>query len=147
MISPEFRTPSRDGSLGRTKAVVEVPTSVTRACVTRDVKVKEGREDQVGQLIDPSRGQTLPPKPARSSERSCRALLRTAMARVSPSKRRFVRRQDRKSRHAAGQPPNCSLLQHARPAGQSRRYGISASGPAAPHVRRLAREFGIDIMR
>ena len=127
------------------KAVVEVPSSVSG--VVKDVKVKEGEKIKVGQVIF-----TLEGGAPASGGHARRAMLRSnmfpdSMERAWHFRRRFAPRARRRSRRC---PPTSRSrrrrafsmpAQLGKVAGTEHRQPI----PAAPHVRRFAREVGVDI--
>ena len=125
------------------KAVVEVPSSVSG--VVKDVRVKEGEKVKVGQVIFTLEGDSsAPPEPAKhapveivSGQQAARLAFQAAM------------RAEGKTEEEA-LPPDRPLTvpqafampeQLGKVAGTEQREPV----PAAPHVRRLARELGVDI--
>ncbi len=128
------------------KAVVEVPSSVSG--IVKEIKVKEGEKVKVGQVIF-----TLEGGAASSSRKlRVRATHRSSMFPDSTERGwrfrpRFARRARRKSRHC--RRTSRKLRQ---PFSECRsnweKWPAPSTGkpvPAAPHVRRLAREVGVDI--
>jgi len=127
------------------KAVVEVPSSVSG--VVKEVKVKEGEKIKVGQVIFTLEGGAFPqPEPSRvrnapvehvSGQHGARLAFQAAI------------RAEGKTEEQALPPDQPQLVpaqfsmpaQLGKVAGTEHRQPI----PAAPHVRRLAREVGIDI--
>ena len=127
------------------KAVVEVPSSVSG--VVKEVKVKEGEKIKVGQVIFTLEGGVSPqPEPSRvrnapvehvSGQHGARLAFQAAI------------RAEGKTEEQALPPDQPQLVpaqfsmpaQLGKVAGTEHRQPI----PAAPHVRRLAREVGIDI--
>jgi len=125
------------------KAVVEVPSSI--GGVVKDVLVKQGEKVKVGQVIFTVEGATAPqPEPARhapvehiSEQHEARLSLQAAL------------RAEGKAEHEAlppdlpqpGEPAFTMPAQLGKVAGTEHRDPV----PAAPHVRRLAREVGVDI--
>jgi pyruvate dehydrogenase E2 component (dihydrolipoamide acetyltransferase) len=127
------------------KAVVEVPSSV--GGVVKEVKVKEGEKIKVGQVIFTLEGGTAPsaePTKARtapvehvSGQHGARLAFQAAI------------RAEGKTEEQALPPdqPQQPLPAFAMPAQLGKVAGTEHRQPipAAPHVRRLARELGIDI--
>src|SRR4051812_15253000 len=126
------------------KAVVEVPSSV--GGVVKEVKVKEGDKITVGQLIFTLEGGAVAAPPARprnapvehsSGQHGARLAFQAAI------------RAEGKTEEQALPPdqpqqtvPSFSMpAQLDKVAGTEHRQAV----PAAPHVRRLAREVGVDI--
>ncbi len=127
------------------KAVVEVPSSVSG--IVKEVKVKEGEKVKVGQVIftleggapaqpEPSRARTAPVEHV-SGQHGARLAFQAA-----------IRAEGKTEEQAL--PPDQPLpaplvfsmpVQLGKVAGTEQRQPI----PAAPHVRRLAREVGVDI--
>jgi len=127
------------------KAVVEVPSSVSG--IVKEVKVKEGEKIKVGQVIftleggvpaqpEPSRARTAPVEHV-SGQHGARLAFQAA-----------IRAEGKTEEQAL--PPDQPLpaplvfsmpVQLGKVAGTEQRQPI----PAAPHVRRLAREVGVDI--
>lgn len=146
MISPGTRVSEGQPvmELETDKAVVEVPSSVSG--VVKDVKVKEGEKIKVGQVIFTLDGAAAAPAPARprsapvehvSGQHGARLAFQAAI------------RAEGKTEEQALPPdmPQQVPAQFSMPAqlgkvaGTEHRQAI----PAAPHVRRLARELGVDI--
>ena len=126
------------------KAVVEVPSSVSG--VVKEVKVKEGEKIKVGQVIFTLEGgasaQAEPPAPGTLR----RTRFRSARSAPGVSGSDSRRGQDRRTGAAPDQPQPATPVfsmpaQLGKVAGTEHRQAI----PAAPHVRRLAREVGVDI--
>jgi pyruvate dehydrogenase E2 component (dihydrolipoamide acetyltransferase) len=125
------------------KAVVEVPSSVTG--IVKEVKVKEGEKIKVGQVIFTLEGgvsaQTARPGSAPvehvSGQHGARLAFQAAIrAEGKTEEQALPPDQPRQA------PPVFSMpVQLGKVAGTEHRQPI----PAAPHVRRLAREVGIDI--
>jgi len=127
------------------KAVVEVPSSVSG--IVKEVKVKEGEKIKVGQVIftleggapapsEPARARTVPVEHV-SGQTGARLAFQAA-----------IRAEGKTEEQAL--PPDQPLpaplvfsmpVQLGKVAGTEYRQPI----PAAPHVRRLAREVGVDI--
>ncbi|MGA9904615.1 MAG: dihydrolipoyllysine-residue acetyltransferase [Terriglobales bacterium] len=126
------------------KAVVEVPSSV--GGVVRDVKVKEGQKVKVGEVIFTLEGGAVArPEPPRrhqpvehmSGPQAARLGFQLAM------------RAEGKTEEQALPPdqPQTSAPQFTMPVQLGKVAGTEHRDPvpAAPHVRRLAREIGVDI--
>lgn len=126
------------------KAVVEVPSSISG--VVKEVKVKEGEKIKVGQVIFTLEGGAAAPAQARprtapvehvSGQHGARLAFQAAI------------RAEGKTEEQALPPdqpqpgiPSFSMPAHLeKTAGTEHRQPV----PAAPHVRRLAREVGVDI--
>ena len=127
------------------KAVVEVPSSVTG--VVKEVLVKEGEKIKVGQVIFTLEG-GAPVQRQRSEPRAGGTCLRPAGGTAGISGRDPRRGQDRRAspaaRPTAAQPPTSACRAIEQGCGD----GVTDEPvPAAPHVRRLARELGVDIQR
>src|SRR3954465_5443693 len=146
MISPGTRVSEGQPvmELETDKAVVEVPSSV--GGVVKEVKVKEGDKITVGQLIFTLEGGAVAAPPARpgnapvdhfSGKQGARLAFQAAI------------RAEGKTEEQALPPdqpqqtvPSFSMpAQLDKVAGTEHRQAV----PAAPHVRRLAREVGVDI--
>src|SRR3954451_19595576 len=124
------------------KAVVEVPSSLTG--IVKDVHVSQGEKIKVGQLIftlEPgATSQPGPQKPFRAEEVHDHA--RAAFQAVIQS--------EGKTEEQAlppDQPQAAPVATFSMPLHLDRAAGVEHRGPvpAAPHVRRLARELGVDI--
>jgi pyruvate dehydrogenase E2 component (dihydrolipoamide acetyltransferase) len=127
------------------KAVVEVPSSVSG--VVKEVKVKEGEKVKVGQVIftleggaasqsESSRPRTAPVEHV-SGQHGARLAFQAAIrAEGKTEEQALPPDQPREAVPAFTMP-----VQLGKVAGTEHRQPI----PAAPHVRRLAREIGIDI--
>jgi pyruvate dehydrogenase E2 component (dihydrolipoamide acetyltransferase) len=126
------------------KAVVEVPSSVNG--VVKDVKVKEGEKIKVGQVIFTLEGGAAAATPARprsapvehvSGQHGARLAFQAAI------------RAEGKTEEQALPPdqPHAPLPSFSMPAQLGKVAGTEhrQAVPAAPHVRRLAREIGVDI--
>ena len=125
------------------KAVVEVPSSVTGT--VKEIKVKEGEKVKVGQVIFTLEGGASAPEKAKhapvehiSEQHEARLSLQAAMqAEGKTAAQVFL--PDQPQPHA---PKAFSMPEQlGKVAGTEHR----APAPAAPHVRRLAREIGVDI--
>ena len=126
------------------KAVVEVPSSVSG--VVKDVKVKEGEKIKVGQVIftldvgpsvaQPTRPRTGPVEHV-SGQHGARLAFQAAI------------RAEGKTEEQALPPdqPHQTVPAFSMPAQLGKVAGTEHRSPipAAPHVRRLAREIGVDI--
>jgi pyruvate dehydrogenase E2 component (dihydrolipoyllysine-residue acetyltransferase) len=125
------------------KAVVEVPSSVSG--IVKDIRVKEGEKLKVGQVIFTLEGGAMP-EPARpksspvehvSGQHGARLAFQAAIQAEGKTEREALP-PDLPSRL----PPVFSMpVQLEKVAGTEHRDPI----PAAPSVRRLARELGVDI--
>jgi pyruvate dehydrogenase E2 component (dihydrolipoyllysine-residue acetyltransferase) len=127
------------------KAVVEVPSSVSG--VVKEVKVKEGEKVKVGQVIftleggsasqrESSRPRTAPVEHV-SGQHGARLAFQAAIrAEGKTEEQALPPDQPREAVPAFTMP-----VQLGKVAGTEHRQPI----PAAPHVRRLAREIGVDI--
>jgi pyruvate dehydrogenase E2 component (dihydrolipoamide acetyltransferase) len=124
------------------KAVVEVPSSLTG--IVKDVHVSQGEKIKVGQLIftlEPgATSQSSSQRPSRAEEVHDHA--RAAFQAVIQS--------EGKTEEQAlppDQPQAAPVATFSMPLHLDRAAGVEHRGPvpAAPHVRRLARELGIDI--
>ncbi len=125
------------------KAVVEVPSSVSG--VVKEVKVKEGEKVKVGQLIFTLEGSTsAAPAKAKhvpvehgSEQHDARVSLHAAIQAEGKTEEQVLRPDQ----------PQPSAVSFAMPANLAKTAGTEhrAPVPAAPHVRRLARELGVDI--
>ena len=126
------------------KAVVEVPSSVSG--VVKEVKVKEGEKIKVGQVIFTLEGGAAAPQTARprtapvehvSGQHGARLAFQAAI------------RAEGKTEEQALPPdqPHQPLPAFSMPAQLEKVAGTEHRQPvpAAPHVRRLAREVGVDI--
>jgi pyruvate dehydrogenase E2 component (dihydrolipoamide acetyltransferase) len=124
------------------KAVVEVPSSLTG--IVKDVQVSQGDKIKVGQVIftlEPgATSQSASQKPSRAEDVHDHA--RAAFQAVIQS--------EGKTEEQAlppDQPQAAPVATFSMPLHLDRAAGVEHRGPvpAAPHVRRLARELGIDI--
>lgn len=124
------------------KAVVEVPSSVSG--VVKQIKVKEGETLKVGQVIftmeggaaETARAQHVPVEHA-SEQAEARLAFQTAIRAEGKTEEQVLPPDRPQIVAAAFSMPS----QLGKTAGSSDREPV----PAAPHVRRLARELGIDI--
>jgi pyruvate dehydrogenase E2 component (dihydrolipoamide acetyltransferase) len=126
------------------KAVVEVPSSVTGT--VKEIKVKEGQKVKVGQVIFTLEGgASAPPEKAKhapvehiSEQHQARLSLQAAMqAEGKTAAQVFLPDQP--------QPPAPKAFAMPEQLGKVAGTEQRAPAPAAPHVRRLAREIGVDI--
>jgi pyruvate dehydrogenase E2 component (dihydrolipoamide acetyltransferase) len=145
MISPGMKVSEGQPvmELETDKAVVEVPSSVNG--VVKDVKVKEGQKVKVGQLIFTLEGGTAAQaEPVRhtpvehvSGQHAARLAFQAAIRAEGKTEEQALPPDQ-----PAQLPPDFNLpAQLGKVAGTEHREPV----PAAPHVRRLARELGIDI--
>ena len=125
------------------KAVVEVPSSVSG--VVKDIQVKEGDKVKVGQVIFTLEGAPTAPPEKRASapvehisgQQAARLAFHLAMKAEGKTEQQAL--PPDKPMQA---PPSFSMpVQLGKVAGTEHREPV----PAAPHVRRLARELGLDI--
>jgi pyruvate dehydrogenase E2 component (dihydrolipoamide acetyltransferase) len=127
------------------KAVVEVPSSVSG--VVKEVKVKEGEKIKVGQTIftleggaaaspEPAKARTAPVEHV-SGQHGARLAFQAAIRAEGKTEEQALPPDQPKQGTAAFTLP----AQLGKVAGTEHRQPI----PAAPHVRRLAREIGVDI--
>jgi pyruvate dehydrogenase E2 component (dihydrolipoamide acetyltransferase) len=124
------------------KAVVEVPSSLTG--IVKDVHVSQGEKIKVGQLIftlEPgatSHSQSQQPSRAEESHDHARMAFQAAIQSEGKTEAQAL---------PPDQPQAAPLATFSMPLHLDRAAGVEHRGPvpAAPHVRRLARELGIDI--
>jgi pyruvate dehydrogenase E2 component (dihydrolipoamide acetyltransferase) len=126
------------------KAVVEVPSSVSG--IVKEVRVKEGEKIKVGQVIFTLEGATPAPAEPRtrstpvehvSGQHGARLAFQAAIRAEGKTEEQALPPDQP---HAA--PATFTMpVQLGKVAGTESRQPI----PAAPHVRRLARELGVDI--
>jgi pyruvate dehydrogenase E2 component (dihydrolipoyllysine-residue acetyltransferase) len=126
------------------KAVVEVPSSVSG--VVKEIKVKEGEKIKVGQLIFTLEGGVAAPPPARPSNAPVEHVSGQHGARLAFQA--AIRAEGKTEEQALppdqpqpAAPAFTMPKQLGKVAGTEHRQPI----PAAPHVRRFAREIGVDI--
>ena len=126
------------------KAVVEVPSSVSG--VVKDIKVKEGEKIKVGQVIFTLEGSA--PAPAASRTRTAPVEHVSGQHGARLAFQAAIRAEGKTEEQALPpdqpqpSPPAFSMpAQLGKVAGTEHRQPV----PAAPHVRRLAREIGVDI--
>jgi pyruvate dehydrogenase E2 component (dihydrolipoamide acetyltransferase) len=125
------------------KAVIEVPSSVSG--VVKEIKVKEGDKVKVGQVIFTLEGgaQSPPTKPAAepvehvSGQQAARLAFHLAMKAEGKTEEQALPPDRPQPAPATFTMP----VQLGKVAGTEHRDPV----PAAPHVRRLARELGLDI--
>ena len=126
------------------KAVVEVPSSVSG--VVKEVKVKEGEKIKVGQVIftleggaavaEPAKKQTGPVEHV-SGQHGARLAFQAAIRAEGKTEEQALPPDQPQLAPSAFSMP----VQLGKVAGTEHRHPV----PAAPHVRRLARELGVDI--
>jgi pyruvate dehydrogenase E2 component (dihydrolipoamide acetyltransferase) len=126
------------------KAVVEVPSSLTGT--VKEIRVKQGAKVKVGQVIFTLEGgATAPAEPPRnapmeyiSEQHDARLSLQAAMQAEGKTPAQVF---------LPDQPQTLAPKAFAMPAQLGKVAGTEqrAPAPAAPHVRRLARELGVDI--
>src|SRR5579871_6455575 len=126
------------------KAVVEVPSSVSG--VVKDIKVKEGEKIKVGQVIFTLEGGISPAPAARprtapvehvSGQHGARLAFQAAIRAEGKTEEQALPPDQPHAEAPAFKMPS----QLGKVAGTEHRQPV----PAAPHVRRLAREIGVDI--
>jgi pyruvate dehydrogenase E2 component (dihydrolipoamide acetyltransferase) len=126
------------------KAVVEVPSSVSG--VVKELKVKEGEKVKVGQVIFTLEGGVAGVEPARprtgpvehvSGQHGARLAFQAAIRAEGKTEEQALPPDQPQQAVAAFSMP----AQLGKVAGTEHRQAV----PAAPHVRRLAREIGVDI--
>ena len=125
------------------KAVVEVPSSVTG--VVKDISVKEGDKVKVGQVIFTLQGGTAAaPQKAKASpveHLSGQQAARLAFQAAIQAEGKTEEQALPPDQPIAPLPSFSMPAQLGKVAGTEHREPV----PAAPHVRRLARELGVDI--
>jgi pyruvate dehydrogenase E2 component (dihydrolipoamide acetyltransferase) len=146
MISPGVKVSEGQPvmELETDKAVVEVPSSVTGT--VKEIKVKEGTKIKVGQVIFTLEGGATaqPEKPKYapvehiSEQYEARLSLQAAIQAEGKSEAQVI---------LPDQPQTLAPKPFAMPEQLGKVAGTEhrAPAPAAPHVRRLAREIGVDI--
>jgi pyruvate dehydrogenase E2 component (dihydrolipoamide acetyltransferase) len=125
------------------KAVVEVPSSVSG--VVKEIKVREGQKVQVGQVIFTLEGAAAPAPERRASapvehvsgQQAARLSFQLAIQAEGKTEEQALPRD----LPPAPAPSFAMPVQLGKVAGTEHREPV----PAAPHVRRLARELGLDI--
>lgn len=124
------------------KAVVEVPSSLTG--VVREVLVSQGQKVKVGQVIftlqpgATSRTPQQQPSEVEEPHDHARAAFQVALQSEGKTEEQAL---------PPDQPRTAPVATFTMPLNLDKAAGVDARGPvpAAPHVRRLARELGIDI--
>ncbi|HUK46804.1 MAG TPA: dihydrolipoyllysine-residue acetyltransferase [Terriglobales bacterium] len=124
------------------KAVVEVPSSITG--VVRDVLVSQGEKIKVGQVIftlqPGATSQTPQQQPSEVEEPHdhARAAFQVALESEGKTEEQAL---------PPDQPRTAPVATFTMPLNLDKAAGVDSRGPvpAAPHVRRLARELGVDI--
>jgi pyruvate dehydrogenase E2 component (dihydrolipoamide acetyltransferase) len=124
------------------KAVVEVPSSVSG--IVKDVLVKQGEKIKVGQVIftlqagATSQAHAQHPPHADESHEHERSTFQAAMQSEGKTEEEAL---------PPDQPKGALVASFSMPLDLDRAAGVEHRGPvpAAPHVRRLARELGVDI--
>jgi pyruvate dehydrogenase E2 component (dihydrolipoamide acetyltransferase) len=121
------------------KAVVEVPSSVSG--VVKDVLVKQGEQVKVGQVVFTlvsGSGSHSAPKQSISHNQETRIAFQAAIQAEGKTEEQAL---------PPDQPKAPPLASFSMPLDLDRAAGVDPRGPvpAAPHVRRLARELGVDI--
>jgi pyruvate dehydrogenase E2 component (dihydrolipoamide acetyltransferase) len=125
------------------KAVVEVPSSVSG--IVKEIRVKEGDKIKVGQVIFTLEGGSAPaperrmPEPVEhvSGQQAARLSFEIAMRAEGKTEQQALPPDQ-----PTQAPPSFAMpVQLGKVAGTEHREPV----PAAPHVRRLARELGLDI--
>ena len=121
------------------KAVVEVPSSVSG--VVKDVQVSPGQKIQVGQVIFTLLHGTTSQPPHRQSvshNQETRIAFQAAIQAEGKTEEEAL---------PPDQPKTAPVATFSMPLDLDRAAGVDHRGPvaAAPHVRRLARELGVDI--
>ncbi|MGC2245998.1 MAG: dihydrolipoyllysine-residue acetyltransferase [Terriglobales bacterium] len=151
MISPGARVAEGQPvmELETDKAVVEVPSTVSG--VIREVNVKEGQKLKVGQVIFTLEGgATVPVEAPRrhepvehiSGQQAARLAFHLAMKAEGKTEEQALPPDFPQEAQPQAAPPKFSMpVQLGKVAGTEHRDPV----PAAPHVRRLAREIGVDI--
>src|SRR5437762_7876809 len=144
MVSPGTRISAGQPvmELETDKAVVEVPSSITGT--VNDVLVKQGDKIKVGQVIftlQPgaiSAGDHQPARADDSHEEGAREAFQAAIQSEGRTEEQALPPE---------QPRSPAVSTFSMPLNLDRSAGVEQRGPvpAAPHVRRLARELGVDI--
>ena len=145
MISPGVKVSEGQPvmELETDKAVVEVPASVSG--IVKEVKVKEGERVRVGQVIFTLEGASVAQPEKRASEpvehvsgqQAARLAFHLAMKAEGKTEQQALPPDQ-----PLQAPPTFTMpVQLGKVAGTEHREPV----PAAPHVRRLARELGLDI--
>jgi pyruvate dehydrogenase E2 component (dihydrolipoamide acetyltransferase) len=145
MVSPGTRVSAGEPvmELETDKAVVEVPSSITGT--VKDVLVKQGEKIKVGQLIFTleagATASSQPQQPQRADqthEQEARMVFQAAIQSEGRTEEQVLPPE---------QPRSAPATTFSMPLDLPRSAGTEHRGPvpAAPHVRRLAREVGVDI--
>jgi pyruvate dehydrogenase E2 component (dihydrolipoamide acetyltransferase) len=126
------------------KAVVEVPSSVTGT--VKEIKVKEGQKVKVGEVIFTLQGGAAQPEPPKRQMGPVEHISGQQAARLSFQLAMQAEGKTEEQALPPDQPPAplpafSMPAQLGKVAGSEHREPV----PAAPHVRRLARELGVDI--
>jgi len=143
MVSPGTRISAGQPvmELETDKAVVEVPSSVTG--IVNDVQVKQGEKVKVGQVIftlmpGATSAAQQPVRADDSHEEGAREAFQAAIQSEGRTEEQALPPE---------QPRASGVASFSMPLHLDRSAGVEHRGPvpAAPHVRRLARELGVDI--
>jgi pyruvate dehydrogenase E2 component (dihydrolipoamide acetyltransferase) len=126
------------------KAVVEVPSSVTGT--VKEIKVKEGTKIKVGQVIFTLEG-SAPAQPEKPKHAPVEHISEQHEARLSLQAAIHAEGKTEAQVILPDQPQAATPKAFAMPEQLGKVAGTEhrAPAPAAPHVRRLAREIGVDI--
>lgn len=126
------------------KAVVEVPSSVTGT--VKEIRVKEGQKIKVGQVIFTLEGGASPP-PEKAKHAPVEHISEQHEARLSVQAAIEAEGKTPAQVFLPDQPRPYAPKAFAMPEQLGKVAGTEhrAPAPAAPHVRRLAREVGVDI--
>ena len=118
------------------KAVVEVPSSVNG--VVKDVQVSPGQKIKVGQVIFTLQSGGTSQQKSISHNQETRIAFQAAIQAEGKTEEEAL---------PPDQPKAAPLASFSMPLDLDRAAGVDPRGPvpAAPHVRRLARELGVDI--
>jgi pyruvate dehydrogenase E2 component (dihydrolipoamide acetyltransferase) len=125
------------------KAVIEVPSSVSG--VVREIKVKEGQKVKVGEVIFTVEGDAITPVEAARKHEPVEHISGQQAARLAFQ---LAMRAEGKTEEQALPPdqPQVPPPAFTMPVQLGKVAGTDRDPiPAAPHVRRLAREIGVDI--
>jgi pyruvate dehydrogenase E2 component (dihydrolipoamide acetyltransferase) len=125
------------------KAVIEVPSNVSG--VVREIKVKEGTKVRVGEVIFTLEGGTAPQAQTPRRHEPVEHMSGQQGARLSFQ---LAMRAEGKTEEQAlpPDPPQAAPAQFTMPVQLGKVAGMDHDPiPAAPHVRRLAREIGVNI--
>jgi pyruvate dehydrogenase E2 component (dihydrolipoamide acetyltransferase) len=124
------------------KAVVEVPSSVTGT--VKEIQVKQGDKIKVGQVIFTLEGEAAPSVTEKSAV--AEPVTEQADARISLQAAISAEGKTQAEALPSDQPkPATASLSTPAPMGKPAGTENRGPVPAAPHVRRLARELGLDI--